>query len=142
MADEQANHNKAYHEFFLRVRYSETDQMGTFYNSRALEWFECARTELLRSLGMPYSQMEAQGVFLPVIEAHLVYKGRAKYDDKLRVVVWAEMTGKARLKAQVKITNADTGNAVVEGYTVHAFIDKNGKVIKPPEWFLKILNNK
>jgi hypothetical protein len=42
----------------LRVRYSETDQMGTFYNSRALEWFECGRTELLRQLGIPYAQME------------------------------------------------------------------------------------
>ncbi len=46
------------HTIQLRVRYSETDQMGTFYNSRALEWFECGRTEVLRSLGIPYSTME------------------------------------------------------------------------------------
>src|SRR5450755_816424 len=46
----------------LRVRYSETDQMGTFYNSRALEWFECGRTELMRrNLGMSYAALEARG---------------------------------------------------------------------------------
>ncbi len=42
----------------LRVRYSETDQMGTFYNSRALEWFECGRTAMLREIGTPYAEME------------------------------------------------------------------------------------
>src|ERR1039458_1458423 len=64
----------------FRVRYSETDQMGTFYNSRALEWFECGRTELLRSLRLPYAEMEKRGVFLPVVEAHVEYRGRARYD--------------------------------------------------------------
>ena len=55
----------------LRVRYSETDQMGTFYNSRALEWFECGRTELMRRrLGMSYAVLEARDVFLPLVEAH------------------------------------------------------------------------
>ena len=50
----------------LRVRYSETDQMGTFYNSRALDWFECGRTELLRrKLGMSYAALE--GLFLGAI---------------------------------------------------------------------------
>src|SRR5208283_2654005 len=70
----------------LRVRYSETDQMGTFYNSRALEWFECGRTELMRRrLGMSYSALEEKGVFLPVVEAHVEYLGGARYDDLLEV---------------------------------------------------------
>jgi len=48
----------------FRIRYSETDQMGTFYNSRPLEWFECGRTELLRAMGIAYAQMERRGVRL------------------------------------------------------------------------------
>jgi YbgC/YbaW family acyl-CoA thioester hydrolase len=69
----------------FRVRYSETDQMGTFYYSRPLEWFECGRTELLRCLGLPYAEMEQRGVLLPVVEAHVDYLGRARYDDLLRM---------------------------------------------------------
>ena len=60
------------HTLQLRVRYSETDQMGTFYNSRALEWFECGRTELFRSRGLPYTEIERRGVCLPLVEAHVV----------------------------------------------------------------------
>ena len=55
------------HVLTFRVRYSETDQMGTFYNSRPLEWFECGRSELMRALGMPYTALEARGVHLPLI---------------------------------------------------------------------------
>ena len=55
----------------LRVRYSETDQMGTFYNSRALEWFEVGRTDWLRQAGIPYAEMEQRGALLPLVEAHV-----------------------------------------------------------------------
>ena len=55
------------HVLTLRIRYSETDQMGTFYNSRPLEWFECGRTELLRALGLPYAELEGRGVLLPFL---------------------------------------------------------------------------
>ena len=78
----------------LRVRYSETDQMGTFYNSRALEWFECGRTELMRNrLGMSYAALEEKGVFLPLVEAHLEFQGGARYDDLLRITSTVECMG-------------------------------------------------
>ena len=71
----------------LRVRYSETDQMGTFYNSRALEWFECGRTELIGNrLRMSYAALEEKGVFLPLVEAHLEFQGGARYDDLLSII--------------------------------------------------------
>src|ERR1022692_2550430 len=82
----------------LRVRYSETDQMGTFYNSRALEWFECGRTELMRNrLRMSYAALEEKGVFLPLVEAHLEFQGGARYDDLLRITSTVELQGRARL---------------------------------------------
>src|SRR5512146_770718 len=83
----------AAHTIQLRVRYSETDQMGTFYNSRPLEWFECGRTELLRSVGLPYSELEARGVFLPLVESHVEYLGRARYDDALRMTTTCAFSG-------------------------------------------------
>jgi acyl-CoA thioester hydrolase len=120
----------------LRVRYSETDQMGTFYNSRALEWFECARTELMRNrLGMSYAALEANGVFLPLVEAHLEFKGGARYDDLLRIESRVAMSGRARLRFDVRVTQAESGTPVVNGSTVHAFMDGQGRAIRPPAWF-------
>jgi acyl-CoA thioester hydrolase len=124
----------------LRVRYSETDQMGTFYNSRALEWFECGRTELMRrKLGMSYAAAESKGMFLPLVEAHLEFQGGARYDDLLEVASSFEVSGRARLRFEVQITHSESRRPVVRGYTVHAFIDARGKPGRPPAWFIEKL---
>lgn len=124
----------------LRVRYSETDQMGTFYNARALDWFECGRSELMRRrMGMSYAALEERGVFLPVVEAHLEFQGRARYDDLLQVASVVEVFGRARLRFEVQITHAASGHRVVRGYTIHAFTDAQAKPIRPPGWFLELL---
>jgi acyl-CoA thioester hydrolase len=125
------------HTLAFRVRYSETDQMGTFYNSRALEWFECGRTELFRHLGLPYCELEARGVFLPLVEAHVEYLGRARYDDLLEMTSVASFAGRARLRCDVTIVQAGTARGVARGYTVHAFADGEGRAIRPPVWLLK-----
>jgi len=124
----------------LRVRYSETDQMGTFYNSRALEWFEVGRTEALRALGLPYAQMEARGVMLPLVEAHVEYLGRARYDDLLRLTTTIAFAGKARLRFDVTITQHDSARPVARGYTVHAIVDPQGKPMRPPAWMRNLLS--
>ena len=136
----------------LRVRYSETDQMGTFYNSRALEWFECGRTELMRRrLGFSYAELEAKKVFLPLVEAHLEFQGgkaQARHESlgELRPVdsgrrghVGVEISGRARLRFDVQIRHNANGKPVVRGYTIHAFADADGKPIRPPAWFLELM---
>jgi len=136
----QETMNKLKDVIQLRVRYSETDQMGTFYNSRALEWFECGRTELMRNrLGMSYAVLEEKGVFLPLVEAHLEFQGGARYDDLLRITSTVELHGRAKLRFDVEIAHSGTGKPVVRGYTVHAFTDNQGKAIRPPEWFMEML---
>ena len=127
------------HELHLRVRYSETDQMGTFYNSRALEWFECGRTEFLRAIGIPYAEMETRGVLLPLVEAHVKYHGRARYDDLLKVSTTARMDGKASMRFEVHIRHAESGAAVASGYTVHALVDPAGRPTRTPAWILEAL---
>ena len=122
------------HTVLFRVRYSETDQMGTFYNSRALEWFECGRTEFLRARGLPYAEMERRGVFLPVVESHVEYLGRARYDDLLKLTSKGSLLGKARIRVDVQIVQADGGAPVARGYTIHAVTDPSGKPIRPPAW--------
>ncbi len=123
----------------FRVRYSETDQMGTYYSSRALEWFEVGRTELTRGIGLSYAEMEKRGVMLPVIEAHAQYLGRARYDDLLTMRTTAAMVGRARIRFDVTILNSETGAQVTGGYTIYAFTDTAGKPIRPPDWFLQAM---
>jgi acyl-CoA thioester hydrolase len=123
------------HTLRLRVRYSETDQMGTFYNSRPLEWFECGRTELFRELGLPYAELERRGLFLPLVEAHVEYLGRARYDDPLDMTSRLSWPSRASLRSDVAICHGETRKSIVRGYTIHAFTDPQGRAIRPPMWF-------
>ncbi len=126
------------HELTLRVRYSETDQLGTYYNSRVLEWFEVARTELMRAHKMPYVEWEKQGFMLPLVEAHVYYRGRARYDDLLTLRVQMSMSGRASLKFDVQITN-EQGQKVADGHTLHAIVKPDGRATRPPAWLLEKL---
>ncbi len=127
------------HTIQLRVRYGETDQMGTFYNARALDWFECGRSELMRShFAISYADLEDRGVFLPLVEAHMEYLDGARYDTLLNIASTAYFLGRARLKFDVLITNAETGKPVVSGYTVHAFTNKEARPIRPPTLFVEM----
>ncbi len=127
------------HTISLRVRYGETDQMGTVYNSRPLDWFECGRTEMLRSFGVPYAELEAKGVFLPLIESHLEYLGRARYDDLLEMTTVLTFERRIRLRCSVEVCHAQSRKPVVRGYTVHVFTDGTGKPIRPPAWLMERL---
>ena len=118
----------------FRVRYCDTDQMRTYYNARALEWFETGRTELLRVLGKPYREWEQEGVFLPVTETHIKFEGRAQYDDELVLTTTLSMVSRARMRCDCRIEQAGTGEPVCAGYTIHAVTDASGKPIRPPTW--------
>jgi len=124
----------------FRVRYSETDQMGHVFYARALDWFEWGRTELLREAGLPYAEVEARGVFLPVVEAHARFLAPTKYDQLLEIVTAAFLSGRARLRCEATVVDTATGETVIEGHTVHAFTDAGGKPIRPPRWFTDALD--
>ena len=128
------------HTLRFRVRYSETDQMGTIYNSRPLEWFEMGRSELMRHVGLPYTEMEARGVFLPLVEAHVEYDGRARYDDLLEMTSVASMVGRARLRCRATVVHAATRRPVAHGYTLHVFTRDRGRPTRPPAWFLNLIS--
>ena len=129
------------HTHYLRVRYSETDQMGNYYSSRALEWFECARTELCRATGTPYTEWERRGVMVPLVEAHVEYQGQARYDDHLKLTASLSMPSKARLRFDVQVELAESTAVVCRGYTIHAITDPNGRPIRPPSWLRQLLGS-
>lgn len=128
------------HQCLLRVRYSETDQAGTFYNSRALEWFEVARTELLRAAGIPYAEMEQRSLRLPLVAAHIKYEGRARYDDLLSISTILTQSGKASVRFDYRVVRQHSGAPVTSGYTSHAVSDLSGKPIRPPPWLNQLFD--
>jgi acyl-CoA thioester hydrolase len=130
--------NSHTHQF--RVRYSETDQMQTFYNSRALEWFEVGRTELSRAMGVSYAEWEHRGIRLPLIEAHVYFTGRAKYDDLLEMTTSIQREGRARIRFENRIVQADGSGNVAHGYTVHAMLGTDDVPVRAPDWVLELLN--
>ena len=117
----------------VRVRYAETDKMGVVYHANYLVWFEVGRTDLLRTLGWTYRDMEAAGVSLPVIEAHCEYQRPARYDDELEVRTEGEMMSGVRMKFSYVIARLEDGVVAAAGHTVHAAVDENGRPCRIPE---------
>ncbi len=117
----------------IRIRYGETDQMGHAYYANYLFWFEQARGAWCRDRGFTYKQFEEQGVFLPVVEVHIRYKGEVKYDDWIEVRVWVSEIKRAAVKFEYEIVNESTGKVCTEGYTWHVFMGTERKAISIPE---------
>lgn len=122
----------------IRVRYADTDKMGVSYYANYFKWFEAGRTEMLRDTGLPYAEIEKEGVALPVTEAHCTYRKPAHYDEYLRVVSRLKEFPRARLRIEYEVFN-ENEELIAEGYTAHVFINANGRPVKPPRIFLETL---
>ncbi|EGW40273.1 thioesterase family protein [Desulfosporosinus sp. OT] len=109
----------------LRVRYSETDQMGIVYHANYLVWFEVGRSELFRELNLPYTQFEEQGLGLAVIEASCRYRKPARYDDELVVITEMDQISSRAAKFSYRVYHEEI--LLAEGKTVHVFINKEGR---------------
>lgn len=116
----------------VRVRYAETDQMGVVYHANYLVWFEVARTDLLRSLGSTYRQMEADGVSLPVIEVHCEYRRPARYDDELEIRAEGRLVSPVRMEFTYTVTRKADGVVAAVGYSRHAALSTAGRVCRLP----------
>lgn len=123
------------HSVNIRVRYAETDQMKFAHHSAYVAWFEMARIELMRSVGLIYAQMEKDGYLLPVLEVQIRYHKPAYFDDLLTIIAQPAGVEKARLRINYKVMKERA--LIAEGYSVHAFMNREGKPIRPPEFFLK-----
>ncbi len=113
----------------IKVRYKETDQMGVVYHGNYFTWFDIGRTEFFRSLGMVYAGLEDEGVLLPVIEANCKYIKPAKYDDEIIIITKISELKGVRLKFEYTLYKKEDNILIGEGYTIHAFVDKNLKPI-------------
>jgi acyl-CoA thioester hydrolase len=122
----------------VRVRYAETDQMGIVYYANYLVWFEIGRVELLRSLGLAYSQLEKEHeCILPVVEATCRYRSPAKYDDEILIETRPALLRGSVLKFAYRILRqapeGEQPKLLAEGETVHVVCDDqlNRKALPP-----------
>jgi acyl-CoA thioester hydrolase len=110
----------------VRVRYSETDQMGIVYHAHYLVWFEIGRTEWCRAAGIPYAEMERAGLFIPVTRVEASYRRRATYDDGIRIETrMAELSGRGcAFSYEVR---GEGPELMADGSTRHVFTDPSGR---------------
>ena len=121
----------------IRVTYGDTDAMGQAYYGNYLKWFEIGRSEWFRVSGMTYREVECGGLYLPVVEAHCSYRKPAFYDDLLTIATTFRFSGPARLRFDYEILRQEETLAV--GYTVHACVSRERKVLKPPDFLKAVL---
>jgi acyl-CoA thioester hydrolase len=113
----------------VRVRYAETDQMGIVYYANYLVWFELGRVELLRSLGLAYSQLEKEHeCILPVVEATCRYRSPARYDDEILIETRPALLRGSVIKFAYQIWRkasyeGEERKLLAEGETVHVVCD-------------------
>lgn len=128
------------HQFEVRVRYAETDQMGVVYHGNYAQYFEMGRVEWLRNLGITYKFMEEQGIMLPVVSLTLNYKKPARYDDLLTVKTVFKKQESVKIEFDYEICN-EKGELLTTGNSVLVFVDmKTGRPVLPPDYVLKALN--
>lgn len=113
-----------------RPIYADTDAMGIVYHSNYIDLFERSRTEFLRQVGYPYSELEAIQVWLPCTEAHCEYKSPAVYDDLLELCCWPAKLTYATIRMEYEVRRKETGELLVKGHTIHAFTDSRLKPIR------------
>jgi acyl-CoA thioester hydrolase len=124
------------HELKLRVRYGETDQMGYMYYGNYAQFYEVARVEMLRNLGLTYKGFEEDGVMMPVLELKCKYIKPAYYDDEILIKIIMKEIPSSRIQFFYELYNMK--NELINlGETTLVFVDMRTKrPCRPPEHFL------
>ena len=123
----------------LRVRYAETDPMKYVYYGNYATYFEVARVELFRELGMPYEEIEQRGIWMPVSEFSIKYLKPALYDQNLEIHTYIRKIPGVRVEFEYEIYN-ESKQKITEAKTTLFFLDsKSNKVIKCPEFLMDLL---
>ena len=125
----------------LRVRYAETDQMGVVYHAHYLVWCEVGRTELIRQIGVPYAELERQGVILAVSDASIRFHSSARYDDVVAVETWVEEVRSRQLTFRYTIERVDGANRqrLASARTVLTALDPSGRPRVLPASLMNLL---
>ena len=131
------NQSPAKNVTYYRVIYGDCDSMAIVYYANYLKLFEIGRTELLRETGLTYREVENRGFFLPTTETSIKYIKPAVYDDLLKIETMIGFIKKASIRFDYVIYREE--DKVVHGYTIHACLDRNNKIVRFPDFLHTIL---
>lgn len=120
------------HTSEFRVRYAETDQMGVVYHAEYLVWCEVGRTDFIRGLGLPYSELEKRGTQLAVADATIRYHAPARYDNLVRVETRLTEVRSRAITFDYVIRNAESGERLATARTLLVSLDPSGKPVPMP----------
>lgn len=119
-------------EIAIRVRYAETDRMGLLHHANYLVYFEQGRTELLRSQGLAYKDLEDQGYLLVLTRAQVRYRRPARYDDLLTLRTIVQRTSSVKIEHRYELLR--DGEMLAEAETTLGCIDRDGRPQMLPEY--------
>jgi acyl-CoA thioester hydrolase len=122
------------------VLYADTDAMGVVYHTNYIKWFEIGRSELMRQLGVPYTELGKVGLNLPLIKVSCEYLKFATYDQLLTVETEFDYIKKATVRYNSRIWNENKENLIAEGYTIHVCTNNEGKIRRKPKLLLELIN--
>ena len=127
------------HQLQIRVTYQETDGQRRVHHANYVNYFERGRVEMLRDLGVPYRQLEDDGCMLVVREMNVVYHAAAEFDDLLTLTTEVVEVRKVRIRHRYTLARQSDGELIVEGESVVASVDKNGKPMRIPEDLMRVV---
>jgi acyl-CoA thioester hydrolase len=117
-----------------RVRYRECDPMGVVYHTHFLDFFEAARTEALREMGLAYRALEDSGVVMPVVDVALKYLRPAHYDDLLEITCRFDQVPVSRVTITYEVRRCGDAEILVTGHVTLCFVDRvRNRPIAAPE---------
>ena len=122
-----------YFDYEYRVRYSDTDKMAVSYYANYFLWFEAARTEYFRALGLPYTDCEKEGIYLPVVEAQARYYASSTYDDCIVVRTSVKLLRLSSIRFEYRVfPKGEDAKLIATGFTVHVFVNESMRPILAP----------
>ncbi|WPC44657.1 thioesterase family protein [Clostridium sp. JS66] len=113
----------------LTVRYVETDKMGIVHHSNYYPWFELARGDFIKKIGMKYSEMESLGLMMPLVESYCKYYEGAKYEDDIIIETSIEKITPVKVIFNYNVIRELDGKLLAKGKTTQTFIDKDFKIV-------------
>lgn len=127
------------HQIKVRVRYSETDQMGVVYHGNYIPYFEIGRVEWLRDKGISYKSMEESGIALPIVSMNINYKKSARYDELLTVHTVFKSQSSVKIEFDCAIYS-ESDELLTTAQFILVFVSlKTGRPTAPPHYILELL---
>ncbi|MBI4568897.1 MAG: acyl-CoA thioesterase [Planctomycetes bacterium] len=127
-----------HHSFRFHVRFYECDGMGVVHHSNYFRYFEMGRTELMRSLGLSYREVERAGHGVVVTSGELRCKAPARFDDELEIQTTLGAMSGARCRFSYRVLRPADGALIAEGATDHGSVDSHGRAARMPDTMVEV----